>query len=117
MYAIKIVEKFEPNIRSRLSTELIEMIIWGSKNLSQRDRLSKIDCVIMGAFGIVGNKTAAERLKRELQISDFELTEIRYKLNTAIFDFAAENSRTTAIAAMTNFNQLRNQIKEPPHAR
>ena len=115
-FAIQIIEKFELDIRSKSATELIEMIIWGSKNLSQRNRLKTIDCIIFGADGIVHNQTAAERLKRELKLSDIELVELRYRLNMAVLDFAMENGRLDAFSAITKNNQLRNQPKETNHA-
>jgi hypothetical protein len=111
-FAIQIVEKFESDIRSKAATQLIEMIIWGSKNLSQRDNFKTIDSVIFGADGIVHNKTAAERLKRELQLSDTELVELRYRLNMAVLDFAMDNGRLDAFSVITKRNQLLNQPKE-----
>jgi hypothetical protein len=111
-FAIQIVEKIESDIRSRVATEIIEMIIWGSKNLSQRDKLKTIDCVIFGADGIVHNKTAAERLMRELQLTDIELIELRYRLNMAVLDFAMDNGRLDAFSVITKRNQLQNQTKE-----
>jgi hypothetical protein len=111
-YALQIIFKFERNSQSKLAKELIDMIIWGSKNLSQKDRLEVIDCVIFAADGIVHNSTAAQRLKRELQISDIELAEIRYQLNNAVLDFAMDHGRTRAFATITETNRLRNQAKE-----
>ncbi len=102
-YAIQIVEKFEENIKSRVATELIEMIIYGSKANSFRSRLSVIDNVMVGADGIIYNSTAATRLKRELNLDDGELAALRQKLSAAINTFMLENGR---VQMMSVFNEL-----------
>lgn len=104
-HAIRIVERFESDIRSPAATELIEMIVWSSKNLTAARTLSKIDCVILGANGICHNETAANRLCRELKLDDAGLAALRQKLSAAIESFATENGRQQVLEAIKAYPQ------------
>ena len=96
-YAIRIVEKIQSDIKAPLATELVDMIVWGAKNLSMRRQLRKIECVLIAANGICYNSTAAKRLSENLRMDDAAIRSVREKLQRAIKEFADEHNLQKAM--------------------
>jgi len=95
-WALRVIEKMELRSTDQLATEIVSMIIQGSKQFSEMDRqvgsdLSKQEQILMAAAALNENHSAIHRLTNEFDVSYEEAQKILMDAQNAAYELATEN--------------------------
>lgn len=101
-WALRVTEKMELNPSSQIASEIVSMIIQGSKQFNKmfrqaNSKLSKQEQILMSAAALRDNYSAINRLTTEFKISNQEARNLFAKAKNSAYELAIENDFNTLL--------------------